>query len=328
MEKGAIDKAASSLSEAVAKADIVFIAVPVMEIVPLIKQIKEHLKPGVLVTDVGSTKAKIVDDMKALLNGSGINFIGGHPMTGSEAAGIEGANANFFNNCFYVLTPTKDTELKHYEMLHALLTMIKAKVIALDPENHDKMMSKISHLPHAIAASLVNYTNMDEIEKSNLMLLSAGGFRDMTRIASSNSKVWSDIFLTNKKFIIEAIDGFIESLVSLKKNIEEQNTGDIVRFLDKARDSRSAITGEAAVDLQKMRYVQVFIPDEPGAVSNVTVAIGSKGINIEDLELIHFVEGQEAVLKCLIYGHEKAIEAAKEIKKLGYEVQIVTGNAV
>lgn len=322
LQKKAIDSISDSPEEAVKNADIIFIAVPVREIVPLIEKIKNDVKPGAIVSDVGSTKAEIVGDTQRILP-DGVSFIGGHPMTGSEITGIEGANADFFKDCYYVLTPTKETEIKQYEKLHALLAKIQAKVIALDPHNHDEIMSKVSHLPHAIAAALVNYTNMDEIEKQNLMLLSAGGFRDMTRIAASNPKIWTDIFATNNALIVRAIDGFIDNLKDLKAKIKKSSIEELADILSQAREARSKLTGETARDLRDMYYLQVFITDEPGSISKVTVAIGSKGVNIEDLELIHVVEGKKAILKCLVHGRDRAAEAAREIRGLGYKVQVI-----
>lgn len=322
---GAIDFAAGNIAEAVWGSDIVVFAVPVRSIVSALKEAASSIDENAIITDVGSTKSEIIDTAKNLLGIKFGSFIGGHPMTGSEVTGIDGATADLFGSCYYVLTPTKETDSKKYGKLHYFLNSLGAKVIALDYEKHDKIMSLISHLPHAVSAALVNTVGLNAEKMENLTLLAAGGFRDMTRIASSSPDIWVDIFSTNAKMVISAVDSFIESLNKFKAALASGDEKEIKQFLAAAKKIKANIQGLLAKE-EEIHFLRVLIPDKPGAISNVTVAIGAKGINIEDMQMIH-LEKDRAVLECMIVGKDKVKKAAEEIGKLGYKTQIIRGIA-
>lgn len=323
LRAGAIDVAAKDIPEAVRETDIVVLAVPVKSIIPALKEVISHVEENTIITDVGSTKSEIINQAKSLLGNKFDNFIGGHPMTGSEATGVDGATADLFFNCYYVLTPTKKTDAEKYGKLHSFLNSLGAKVIALDYRKHDKIMSLVSHLPHAISASLVNTVGSNMKKMENLILLAAGGFRDMTRIASSNPDIWVDIFSTNTKMVTSAIDDFIDSVNKFKEVIALNDEAGIRQFLMTARKIKSNIQGLPVRD-KEVHFLRILLHDKPGAISDATVAIGAKGINIEDMQMIHLA-GNKAVLECLIAGKDNVRKAAKEIGKLGYKTQIVRG---
>lgn len=318
---GAVDEASANLKEAVLDSDVVFIAVPVNSVVSLTKELAGYVKSDCILTDVGSTKTSIFEAIKEsshLIK----NFIGGHPMTGSEVTGIEGATGDLFKDSYYVLTPTQDTDAQQYNKLYAFLKSLGPKVIALDPEKHDKIMSLISHLPHAISAALVNTVGTGLEEDDNLTLIAAGGFRDMTRIAGSNPDVWVDIFLSNSAAVNKAIDKFVDEIECFKSKLKNSDKRALRDWIQRAGITKIKTQGPEVVGQQQT--LRVFIPDKPGAISDVTVAIGSKAINIEDMQMIH-TENNRAILECRVSGKDKAIEAAREIRKKGYQVKLVEG---
>lgn len=322
IELDAIDNTADDLVAAVKGSEIIFIAVPVGNVVPIAKKIIDHIDTGSIITDVGSTKMAINRELK---DGSRnfSNFIGGHPMTGSEITGIEGASANLFLDSYYILTPSDETDANQYNKLHALLKNIGAKVIALGPEKHDKIMSMISHLPHVISSALVNAVGTVLEEDDILTMLAAGGFRDMTRIAASNPNIWIDIFLSNPEAVSNAIDKFVTQMTDFKQKLNSLDKQQLKDWLLQAQQAKAKIQGISDTGFQDT-YLRVLIPDKPGAISEVTVTIGSKAINIEDMQMIH-TEGKRAILECRISGEEKAREAAREVKNLGYQVQLIKG---
>lgn len=318
----AIDESAEDLETAVKGSDIVFMAVPVGAIASIAKTIIKNSAPGCIVTDVGSTKCVVVRKINSEFPDFS-NFIGGHPMTGSEITGIDGATADLFIDCYYILTPTKDTDADQYNKLHTFLKNLGAKVIALAPEKHDKIMSMVSHLPHVISSALVNSVSPVLEEDDNLAIIAGGGFRDMTRIAASNPGIWLDIFLSNPQAVTKAIDKFINQMTEFKDMLQTLDKDQIRTWLSEAQQAKAKIQGLPDSGL-KESYLRILLSDKPGAISEVTVAIGSKAINIDDMQMIH-TEGNRAILECRISGESKAVEAAKEIRNLGYQVQLVKG---
>ncbi|MDD5132158.1 MAG: prephenate dehydrogenase [bacterium] len=204
----AIDEFATDFRAGVKDADLVVICTPVGLIAPTLNRILPALRKGCIVTDVGSVKAPVVETAEKILQAKKIHFIGGHPMAGSEQAGVSNAQSNLFKNAVWILTPGSHTSLKEISLLHHLFSLTGAKIILLDPRKHDQIVSVTSHLPHLLAASLVNYLAAQNRKNKNTIALTAGGFRDMTRIASSSPEIWTDISLMNKQEIIKALTAF------------------------------------------------------------------------------------------------------------------------
>ncbi|MDD5259896.1 MAG: prephenate dehydrogenase [bacterium] len=222
----AIDEFTNDFPGGVKDADLVVVCTPVGLIAPTIKRILPALKKGCIITDVGSVKAPVVTAAEKILRAKKIHFIGGHPMAGSEQAGISNAQSGLFKNAAWILTPGSHTSLKEIALLHHLLSLTGARVVLLDPKKHDQIVSVTSHLPHLLAASLVNYLAAQSRKHKMLHNLTAGGFRDMTRIASSPPEIWTDISLMNKQEIIKALTEFnrltSKMISALKANKKKQ----------------------------------------------------------------------------------------------------------
>lgn len=316
-----IDKGSESYKEAVKDADLVIISTPVRLIIGIIDEIKNSLKKGCILTDVGSTKSKIVEYVNRIIPKDCV-FIGGHPMAGSENEGVLSATPDLFKNAFYVLTPTDNTVSDPLLILHTLFTKIGSKVITISPKDHDRVVALISHLPHVLSTNLVDLIDDKQKELNNLFKLCAGGFRDMTRIASSNPKMWLDISMENKDEIIKAIDEYIRYLNLFKNNLIKDDEEAIRDHYLKAKDARLNLPKFIDKDISKLYELKIFIPDKPGVLSEITLAISSSGINIEDISIFHSTEySGGGILKVLVHGENAGVIACKAIENLGYEAK-------
>lgn len=320
LKKGAIDEGTTSVLDGVKGSDVVFVATPVSSIVDIIREIYEHLEPGTIITDVGSTKAGIVHAVEEFLPPH-LHFIGGHPMTGSEQAGIDAASDSLFKNAYYLLTPTSRTDTEAFQRLHSLLTAIGATVLAIDPDKHDKVVAAISHLPHVLSAALIGLTQKQMAETENLLLLAAGGFRDMTRIAAASPEIWTDICLENGVAILQAIEDFQRELGDLSELIRKRDGKKLARALEEARRARLNLPSILKKDLTRLWELSIPVADRPGVISDITLAIGRLGINVEDIEIVHATE-TSGVLRLVLSGEENARKAAAALREKGYEVNI------
>jgi prephenate dehydrogenase len=208
---GAVDFATTDLLAAVSNSDLVILCTPLAQMRPLTEQLLPALKRGAIVTDVGSVKADVVRELESIIAKSGAHFIGGHPMAGAEKTGVVAARANLFENTVCVLTPTKKSNATAVRKLEQFWQSLGARVLKLDAAQHDLLVSRTSHLPHVVAATLANLVLNPASPKTQAQLC-ATGFRDTTRIASGSPKMWRDIALTNRKNLSRSVDAFVAEL--------------------------------------------------------------------------------------------------------------------
>ena len=230
LARGAIKWGTNDFTQGVKDADLVIIATPVGATREVLQQVVPYLKPGCMITDVGSTKLRVVEEVEALLPPH-LFFIGGHPMAGSEQSGMKAARGNIFQGATYLVTPTEKTNQKALAVLKELINSLGCQIVEMSPEEHDLAVASISHLPHIIAVSLVNLVGRLSEDNTNLLSLAAGGFRDTTRVASSHPIMWRDICLTNKNGLLKIIEQFEDILQETKKIIVQENNEEIL--LDK-----------------------------------------------------------------------------------------------
>ena len=226
-EVGAIDQPCDLLIEAVQGAELVVLATPVGAMQRLLKDIGLCVLPGTVVTDVASTKAQVVAWAEEFLPAS-VPFIGGHPMTGKEVSGVEVADAQLFQNCIYCLTPTQSTQLVALRKVAMFVEMLNARIRYLEPEEHDKQVAGVSHLPFIASVALMN-TVAQDATWSGAALLAAGGFRDMSRLAGGSPEMYRDICLTNEKAIVARLDMYIDVLQKIRDSIhlQDKHLGDM-----------------------------------------------------------------------------------------------------
>lgn len=236
---GAIDEYSLNADEAVSDADLVVICTPVRLVAPTLSGFAGRLKEGAIVTDVGSTKREIVRDSEAVMP-SGRCFVGGHPMAGSEQAGVEAAFPDLYLGATYVLTAGEHTDLGALGKMVEFAEAIGARAEVMSPEEHDAAAAVISHLPHAMAAALLHTAEDSQRESGKVFRLAAGSFRDLTRISDSLPELWRDICITNADSLSETIRRFEESLEQFRAALEAHDEEGIMRFFEQAHEIRRA----------------------------------------------------------------------------------------
>jgi len=235
---GAVDAVSTDLEAGVRDADLVYVATPVGIELDFIRRMAPALKPGAVVTDAGSTKARICRGADGV---PGMRFIGGHPMAGSESAGVESASPNLFRGAAYVVTPTEKTHPDDLILMKRLAESLGARAIELDPETHDRCAAVISHLPHLMAAALVSLVKERAGETPEILEMVAGSFRDMTRVAESSSELWRDIFISNDACIKSAAADFLNALTSGLNKICAGDAEGIRDWFKAAGETRKSI---------------------------------------------------------------------------------------
>ncbi len=236
----AVDYASTNIKGLIQDADIIFICYPIYLIIPEIQKIRQFLKPGTIVTDVGSTKGFIVKHAERLMP-RGVFFVGGHPMAGKELTGIDVADADLFKGNKYILTKTPKTDPKALSTLKSLVTKIGAKPVILDPESHDEIVAGISHMPVAVAAALIESVSGAGKLSDDMKDLAASGFRDTTRIASGDPQLGSDMFTTNRSAVLSALKNFKKALAEIEKLVRQGDPDRIRNKLSEAKDFRDSI---------------------------------------------------------------------------------------
>lgn len=237
---GICDEITQDALKGVEGADMVFISVPVCAIPSVVAEIAPALAPGCIVTDGGSVKTAIVRECEAFMP-PGCHFVGGHPIAGTEHSGAAASFATLYNGKRWILTPTERTDKAALELTARLLQLTGAVVCSMEPGHHDRIFAEISHLPHAVAYALVHAVGTADVEGENVLSYTAGGFRDFTRIASSDPAMWRDIALMNREALLKSIDGFSASLAELRQRIDRGDADGLNEFFTIAKQFRDGI---------------------------------------------------------------------------------------
>ncbi len=236
---GVVDSVTRELARAVQDADLVILCTPIAQMRGLAEQMAPSLKPGAIVTDVGSVKGTVVQELEPLVAGAQARFVGSHPMAGAEKMGVAAARADLFENAYCVLTPSPSTAAEALETVASFWRAVGARVMNLPPEIHDELVSRSSHLPHIVAAELANYV-LSPLHAREQSQLCANGFRDTTRIASGSPEMWRDIALANRQNIARVLGVFIEDLQEFRLALQNGDSQGIAEFFEKAKQRRDA----------------------------------------------------------------------------------------
>ncbi|MEH6944035.1 prephenate dehydrogenase [Bacillus sp. JJ722] len=321
---GLIDEICTSMKECAEQADLIIIGTPVKQTEELLPILASYsLKSNVIVTDLGSTKTKITEIASSLTE-KGITFIGGHPMAGSHKSGPAAAKALLFENAFYILTPTSEIEERKVAELKMWLRGTKAKFIVLAPTVHDQLTGVISHFPHIIAASLVHSAQDSELEHNLVTRLAAGGFRDITRIASSNPEMWRDILIHNRDVLLSLMDDWVEQMVKVKDYIKKSDSDHIYEFFASAKAFRDELPNRSQGAIPSFYDLYVDIPDYPGIISEITGYLAEERISIINIRIIETREEIYGVLVISFQCEEDRKKAEECImKQTNYGVYIM-----
>lgn len=321
-ERNAIDVRCTSLTEVVDSADLVILAVPIGKILYFLSEIAPLLKPGTIVTDVGSVKQSVMKHALEVLPAS-ITFIGGHPMAGSEKSGMHHADPYLFENATYALCPPDHTSSRTYEdqfeNLISLIGTLGARIIVLDAAKHDQIAAAVSHLPQLLATTLMTYVGSIHDQDNTYLNLAAGGFRDMTRIASSKFATWRDIFTANEDQINDVLDGFNAEFQKVRAFFKSSQVEELQDSFRKAQGSRELIPKASKGFLHPLADVYVYAEDKPGFLYRLTEVLHRADINIKDLELLKIREGIEGVFRIGFENKSIGADAIDALRDAGYE---------
>lgn len=318
LEHKMIDQAATDLEEA-AGADFIILATPVSTIINDLQQLaKLPLKKRVIITDVGSTKQEV---LKAAipLQKKGITFIGGHPMAGSHKTGVTAGRIDLFENAFYFLVETESNNSECLQ-LQNLLQGTKVKWLLISPKEHDQLVGQISHLPHIIASSLVNQTQHFFEDSPLGMRMAAGGFKSITRIASSDPVMWSAILQSNSKIIVQQIHQYIRELENINHAIENNDQTRIFSFFESAKITRDQLGPEKVGQLPDFFDLFINIPDKVGAIADITHLLALNQINLVNIHILEIREDIDGVLQLTFMRKEDRIQAENKLSQNNYVV--------
>jgi prephenate dehydrogenase len=315
-DRGAIDERSLGTDELLAHGvDLVVVAVPVLALQSTLRDLLER-DADCAVTDVGSTKGTLAAALQDP------RFVGGHPVTGSEAHGPEHATADLFDGATWFLTPATHTDPRRYRLVHGFVSALGATPVAIDPDAHDRLVSITSHLPHALANVLVNQAGAGRIEGHDPLAAAGGSLRDMTRVAGANPRIWVDIFLENAGPLQESLAEHRRRIEQLEAALSARDAGFLGRWIGEASGNRRRMLGGAYPDAGDLHQLRVHVPDRPGVLAGITQALGAERINIEDFELHHVSPDRGGTLTLLVGGEEQARRAATLLEAQGYGVVV------
>jgi prephenate dehydrogenase len=293
-------------------AEIAFVAVPAAFAAPEARVLlsDERRRPDLVVSDVSGVKAAVVDAV------GHPRFVGGHPMAGSEQVGLDGAHRDLFVGVSWVLTPTTSTDLAAFELLRTVVTSLGADVVVLSPEDHDRMVAMVSHVPHLVAATLMNAAAAGAREDAALLRLAAGGFRDMTRVAAGHPGIWPDVCADNAPAILTVLDQLLADLTSVRGVVAGTDRAGLLDVLERASAARQALPARATRP-ENLSEVRVPVPDRKGVIADIASRANASGVNIYDIEIAHSAEGPQGVM-VLVVETSLAAELCRVLNAAGY----------
>ncbi|GKV65686.1 MULTISPECIES: prephenate dehydrogenase [unclassified Sporosarcina] len=318
--RGIIDTVAPSAKSACEQADFVIFATPVNTTVALFEEaVNWNFRENAIVSDTGSTKKPIMQAAEALKK-KGIHFIGGHPMAGSHKSGVSAALEHLFENAYYILTPADSTTEEQITRLENVLESTKAKLIVLQAEEHDRMTAIISHFPHIVASSLVGRLAAQEEGQPFVKRLAAGGFRDLTRIASADPIMWRDITIQNREELLSQVDGWLGEMNNIRAMLVENNSDHIYNFFNQAKEYRDQLPSTYDGATQGALYMtfdlHIDVPDHPGVISEITKILAEADISLTNIRI---VETRTDVYGILVVSFQSAAERKRARQVLSQE---------
>ncbi|KEK22898.1 prephenate dehydrogenase [Bacillus gaemokensis] len=314
-----VDEIAEDLQTACEEANLIIFASPVEETTKLLRKLATYdLREEVIVTDVGSTKGKIMNEAEALLP-KGISFIGGHPMAGSHKTGVESAKAHLFENAFYILTPMSHVPNHRVEELKEWLKGTGSHFLVLNTEEHDYVTGIVSHFPHLIAAGLVKQVEKHAGDNPLIHQLAAGGFKDITRIASSSPKMWSDIVKQNRDHLLQLLEEWILEMEELHKTVAEGNADELQNYFANAKEYRDSLPVRKSGAIPAYHDLYVDVLDKVGALAHITNILAHEAISITNLQILEAREGLLGVLRISFQREEDRLKAAIALQKEEYQ---------
>lgn len=312
---GVIDEGRLEPGPWLAEADLVVLATPAKSLVPLARAMAPYLRPDAIVTDVGSVKAEVVEALREL------RFVGGHPMAGSDRAGVVHADAALLENAVWVLTPDETSDANAVDRVQAFVEALGARTIRVAPSRHDRLVATVSHLPYLVAAALTTLVGSGD-ERELTMLLAAGGFRDLTRVASGSPRMSRDMIAGNREAVRAAVRSFRQELEAVEALIDDDDA--LLARAEAAKRVRDSIPIVRRSLLPARHELVIAVPDRPGEFANITRALGEASVNIKDLEVLGIRESGGAV-RIALESEEALARARQALEDAGYEARSRNG---
>lgn len=319
LEEKVITKSCSSVAKDFSDCDYIYLCAPVLDNTDYVKQLSDILHDDMLLTDVGSVKTGIHEQIKKFPDLEK-HFIGGHPMCGTEHTGYEYSTAYMLENAYYILTPTETVATKKVEEFEEFIKSIGALPLILDYKKHDFSVGSISHLPTLIASTLVNLVKDLDDENETLRTIAAGGFKDITRVASSDPTMWENICLANRSQILELIDTYITSIKKIREKIEDSDGRNIKNFFSSAKEYRDSFNISHRGPIHPVYQLFCDLIDEAGGIATIATILASNNISIKNIGIIHNREFQQGVLQVEFYDKDAYDHAVKLLRKYHYTV--------
>lgn len=313
----AIDAVLEEKDERYHTCDYIFLCAPVEYNIEYLKYLKNVISDDCIITDAGSVKGPIHKAVEEL--GMDHCFIGGHPMAGSEQSGFEHSSDHLLENAYYILTPGGQVPLEKLTEFSELIDSLGSIPMVLTAEEHDFITAGVSHLPHIIASSLVNLINKLDNEAEYMKTIAAGGFRDITRIASSSPVMWEQICIENHENISSVLDEYIRMLIQIRCSIDNQEASYLYDMFARSRDYRDSIDASSSGLINKTYMLYIDIVDEAGGIATIATILAMEGISIKNIGIIHNREFEQGVLKIEFY-EQNALKRLCASEKRNYMV--------
>ena len=310
-------RAASSLEECVDGADVVVVSTPIPSIGPLAARALAAA-PGAVVTDAASIKSGVMRAVEAASDTAAFpRFVGGHPMGGSERSGPEHASASIVDGIVWVVSPSAASDPAALERVEGWIRRLGAVPVRMEAARHDRLVAFVSHLPQIASTSLMSLAATEEANEPEILLLAAGGFRDLTRLAASNPALWSEILLANRDAIAEAIDLYVDRLRSLRDMVAGERAEEVREAFETAKAARLTLAAKPHVRAGVV-VLQIGVPDRPGALAQLTGALADASVNIEDLQIVHSPEGGRGAVY-LTVSTTAEVDALRVLSEHGFD---------
>lgn len=318
VQEGTIHTTCTTIDDHFQNCAYIFLCAPIAYNTAYLNQLKPYITEDCILTDVGSVKTSIHEEVIALQMEE--SFIGGHPMAGSEKSGFVNSKAHLIENAYYILTPSAKVSQEKINAYQTFVKSLKALPILLDYQKHDEITGTISHLPHILASSLVNFVRETDTSDELMKQLAAGGFKDITRIASSSPIMWQQICLKNKKNISKILGAYIETLNHAKQAIDNSEESVLYSLFETSRDYRNSMPNTSAGPIKKQFAIYCDIIDETGGIATIATILASNMISIKNIGIIHNREFEEGVLRIEFYDEDSSAKAAALLQKYRYIV--------
>lgn len=315
---GIVDVICEKEDSRLLQCDYIFLCAPVNENIAYLHWLKDRIKPGCIITDVGSVKGEIHQAVHALAMDD--CFIGGHPMAGSEKTGYQNATDYLLENAYYIITPAPQVASSRTHSFMEFVSSLGAIPLTISHEEHDYITAAISHLPHIIASTLVNAVQKLDTPDEHMRLIAAGGFKDITRIASSSPVMWQQICLENRDMISRVLEEYIRLIQKAKDWVDTSASDELYHMFDTSREYRNSLPDKSQGAFEKEHVIYCDIYDEAGGIATIATLLAMNGINIKNIGIIHNREFEEGVLRIEFYEKNICDKAEFVLRERNYKL--------